>query len=283
MLQDESQCVPGRQGAEDVRVVGDVEDAEHCDHEEPHESQRSEKLSDAAGAPLLHAEEKQQYDERERYDVFAEGAGNHFQPFNRRKYRYGWSDHSVAIEERGAENAHQQQHLAQPGLPFDGLRRQCQHRDESSLTVVVGAQHQNHVFHCDDDDQRVEEHRHHAEHIGRRQRHMPRVKDLLYGIQDAGGRCRHTRRPPRLESMLEETISMWTLLAGAPEKHHRRAGGGFAAGQPGRLESGYCAPLRHRTPPRRTLRARRAATRCSAHNPQAHSYTSASGSVASSS
>ncbi len=110
----------------------------------------------------------------------------HLQPFDRRQHRDGRGDDSVAEEDRGAEDPHQQQPAAQLGSVAHGCRGQRQHRDQTSLAVVVGAQDQHDVLDADDHRQRPEDHRQHAVDVGRRQRHVTVREDLLQGVQRAG-------------------------------------------------------------------------------------------------
>jgi hypothetical protein len=45
--------------------------------------------------------------------------------------------------------------------------RQRHQRERAALALVVGAQQDENVFECDDDDQRPQDHRKNAEHVGR--------------------------------------------------------------------------------------------------------------------
>ena len=102
------------------------------------------------------------------------------------KHRDGRRDHAVAIKQAGAKNADQQQHAAQLGLVLDRLRGQRQHGHQAAFAVVVGAQHQGHVFERNDDGQGPEEDGQDAHHVVGGKGHMPRAEHFLDGVQHAG-------------------------------------------------------------------------------------------------
>ncbi|MPM97061.1 hypothetical protein SDC9_144234 [bioreactor metagenome] len=82
-----------------------------------------------------------------------------FQALDRREHGNRRSDNAIAIEERSAEHTHQKQRAGQARLVLDRLRGQGQHGHQSAFAVVVGAQHQGHVFEGDDDRERPEQYR----------------------------------------------------------------------------------------------------------------------------
>ena len=164
----------------------DVRNAQHGNRQKPDERDRAEELANAAGAPLLHGKQAKQHHQRERNHVLLEMGRNHLQPLHRGQHRDGRGNDAVAIKQRGAENAHRQQHLAQPGLVFHRLRGQRQHGNEPALAIVVGAQYQHHVFEGDDDREGPEENGQDAVDIVWRERHVARAKHLLDRVQHAG-------------------------------------------------------------------------------------------------
>ncbi|MCY1377042.1 hypothetical protein D9M69_645850 [compost metagenome] len=111
---------------------------------------------------------------------------HHLQAFDRRQHRDGRRDHAVAVEERSAEDADDQQQLAQPRLVGHGLGGQREHRDQAALAFVVGAQHEHDVLDGDDDREGPEEHRQDAVDVLHGERHMAVTEDFLDRIENAG-------------------------------------------------------------------------------------------------
>ena len=158
----------GLEGGEHGRRAGDAVQAERGDGQEPAEHDRPEDAADEGGALLLDGEQADQDDDGERHhggrqrrrvDLEAfEGA----QDGNRRR------DGAVAVEQRGADQADDQE----PGAPGAGLgvagRQQGQQGDDAAFAVVVGAQDEQRVFDRDDQDQRPQDERDDAQHrVGR--------------------------------------------------------------------------------------------------------------------
>ena len=186
LVHDEAHRIVGADGPQHGGVLDDVADTQHPQHQKPQQGDRPEELADAGSAPLLHHKQQEQDHQGDRDHVFAEMRGHDLHALHRRQHGNRRGDDTIAIKEAGAEDAQQQQHLAQFGLVFHRLGCQRQHRHQAAFAVVVGAQHQQHVFDRDDDRQRPDKDRQDAVDILRRKRHVAGTKDLLDGIQDTG-------------------------------------------------------------------------------------------------
>ena len=191
-----------------ARVVGDVDDARNADGDEPKQGDGAEHRCNLACPEPLHGEQDREDQQRQRHDVGIEGRGHHFDALDRRKHRDCGRDHRVAEEQRGAENADHEY----PDRP--AAEAPAHHRDQRqdpALAVVVGAQHEGDVFDGDDDRQRPEDQRQHAENLlgrGRRAtgRRMQRLAQRIdraradVAIDDAE-RAEHEQRQILLRRM----------------------------------------------------------------------------------
>ena len=73
-----------------------------------------------------------------------------------------------------------------PAAAWPG-RDQRGQREDAAFALVVGAHHDRHVLDRDDEHQRVDDQREHAEHVLVRRRHGVRAEEALaQGVQRAG-------------------------------------------------------------------------------------------------
>ena len=186
VVPNEVQGIKGTDGPQNAWLIDDMAHTQHGDRNKPNHRDRSEKLANPCRAALLHRKQAEQDDQSERNHEALEARRNHFQTFDRGQHRDSRGNDSIPIKQAGAEDADEEQSPAQAGLVFDRLRRQSQHGHQSAFTVVVGAQHQHHVFDRDDDRQGPEEDREDAVNIGFRKRHMTGAEDLFQCVQHAG-------------------------------------------------------------------------------------------------
>ena len=118
---------------------------------------------DKLGALPLYEEQPDQDHDRERHDGGRKRRRVGLQAFDGAEHRDGRRNRAVTIEQGGADEAHHQQFRA----PCSGLRmarvEQRQQRDDAAFAAVVRAQNQKRVFDRDDQDQRPQDQRHHAE------------------------------------------------------------------------------------------------------------------------
>ena len=89
---------------------------------------------------------------------------------------------------------------AQPGRSATAVRGQRQHRDQAAFAVVVGAQDQQHVLQRDDDRQRPEDQRQHAEDVVAASAARGRARRLPSAHTAGWCRCRRRRRRRRRAS-----------------------------------------------------------------------------------
>ncbi|KAG1242640.1 hypothetical protein G6F65_022913 [Rhizopus arrhizus] len=88
----------------------------------------------------------------------------HLQAFNRTQHRDRRGDHTVAEEQRGAENAEDADHIGRARPVAQCALGQRHQRHDAALAVVVGAHDDGHVLQRDHDVQRPERQRQHAQH-----------------------------------------------------------------------------------------------------------------------
>jgi hypothetical protein len=182
----EHQGVVRAQRHQDVGVGGDLRNAQQRQHAKPDQRDRPEKFADAGRAVFLHREQGEQNDQGDGDHALLEGRRDDFQAFDRRQHRNRRRDDAVAVKQGGAEDADDQQGLAQLGLVFHRGGGQRQHGDQAAFAVVVGAQHQRHVLDGNDDGQRPEEDGQDAVDVVGGERNVPGTENFLDGIQDAG-------------------------------------------------------------------------------------------------
>jgi len=128
-----------------------------------------------------------------RHDIRLEQRRDDFQTLDGAEHRDGGRDHAVAIEERGPEDSQGNQNGAPDGEPCCAParagasrheRRQGQH---AAFALVVRAHHDRDVLDRDDEQQRIDDERQHAENVVVRGRHRVRPEEALaHRIERAG-------------------------------------------------------------------------------------------------
>ncbi len=151
-------------------VCNDVPRAEHRDHHEPDECQRSEDGTDTGGASFLHEEEAEQNRDRDGHDRRLERRGCDFQTLHRGEHRDRRRDDSVAVEQRGSEEGEQDDRPAGADAGFFSLtwRNQRKKGQNSAGSLVVRLHDEGEVFDRDGDHQGPENQRQDAEDVARR-------------------------------------------------------------------------------------------------------------------
>ena len=119
---------------------------------------------------LLHHEQPDQDDDGQRHHGRRQRRRVDLEAFDRAQHRDRRRDGAVAVEQGGADQSDDQK-LGAPGsrLGVAG-RQQRQQRHDAAFAAVVGAQDQQRVFERNDQDQRPQDQRHHAEDRLRRER-----------------------------------------------------------------------------------------------------------------
>ncbi len=121
---------------------------------EPDAHHRPEEGRDPRGAARLNRKQHQQNEHGQRHDIGIEGGGDELDAFDCRQHRQRRRDHGVAVKQRTADNAEQDDGAA---ALADRTLRQRHQRQCASLAMVIGAQQDHHVFQRDDDDQRPQD------------------------------------------------------------------------------------------------------------------------------
>jgi hypothetical protein len=141
------------QCAQDLRRANDPAHTEHADDEEPYQHDRSEYVADERGSLALHQKQANQDCDADRNDDRRELGCVEFEAFHGTQDRDCRRDDTIAVEQRGADQADDEQ----GGAPATGRRmpdiEKRQQRDDAALAAVVGAHDQDGVFERDDHDQ----------------------------------------------------------------------------------------------------------------------------------
>jgi len=186
-VQQELQRMPGPQRLQDGRLLHDLLHAGGRQRQEPQADDGAEPAADETGSETLHREQADDHEHGERHRPPLQRRRHQLQPFHGAQHRDGRRDDAVAVEQRGAEHAQQQQRVAQSGSVPHRARGQRSQRQAAALAVVVGAQHQQHVLQRHHQHQGPEDGRHGADEVHRVHRHAGGGReDLLHGVQRAG-------------------------------------------------------------------------------------------------
>ena len=160
MADDEAHAVHRVERGEHARVLRDVPGAARGKRYEPHDRDRAEERGDPRRAARLHGEQAEQDHHRERYHEPLERRRDHLEAFDRRQHRQRRGDHGIAVEQRRADHAEQDDGEALAAERAMGERHQGK---RAAFAVVVGAQQDDHIFDGDDEDQRPDDERKDAE------------------------------------------------------------------------------------------------------------------------
>ena len=154
------------QRREHARVLDDLRQAEDAEGGEPDQHHRAEEGAHGRRPAALDHEQAEEHERRERHDVGLERRGRGLQALDRGEDRDGGGDQAVAVEQRqpgdgqgGDQGAERGRARHRPG--GEGAQRQ-----HPALAPVVGAQDEDDVLERDDQDQRPEHEREHAQHGG---------------------------------------------------------------------------------------------------------------------
>ena len=200
VLQQEIDAVERIERPQHAGIAGDPDEPGQRDRHEPDQHDRAEQGRDFGGAARLHREQHEQDDDRQRHDIFVERRRRDIDAFDRGQHRQCRRDDGIAIEQRRADDAEQRDDAGGLADAADGARGQRHQRERAALPVVVGAQQDHDVFQRDDDEQRPQDQRHHAEH-GLRGPATPLCPDRRrrrsLRARHKAGWCRYRRRRRR--------------------------------------------------------------------------------------
>ena len=159
------------------------------DGEEPDDHDRAEQAADAVRAVAL----DQRRDPTRMTTVIGttyalEQRRRDLEPLDRAEDGDRRRDHAVAVEQRGAEDAEQRRAPTSAARrPFAGGREQRGQREDAAFALVVGAHDDGDVLDRDDEQQRVDDQRQHAEDVLVRRRHGVRAEEALaHRVERAG-------------------------------------------------------------------------------------------------
>ena len=160
-------------------------DTERSDHDEPRHHDRTEQTADAVGAVPLNREHANQNHDGDRHHIRIEQRCRDLQSLDRAEHGDRRRDDAVAVEQRRAKD---------PSMISTGMRalfsRRCGSRpsgENPAFALVVGAHHDRDVFDRDDQQQRVDDERQHAEDVRVRRGHRMRAEEALaHRIQRTG-------------------------------------------------------------------------------------------------
>ena len=163
VVEEELGAVVRRQRAEDLGVLERPHEPGEREHREPDDHDRPEEPADRAGPEALDGEQPGQHDQRDRDDELLEALVDDLEALDRRQHRDRGRDHAVAVEQRGAEDAEQDERdLRAAAAQVRALDQRDQGHDPA-LAVVVGAHDERHVLDRDDHRDRPEDQRDDAE------------------------------------------------------------------------------------------------------------------------
>ena len=162
MRREETHAIPGIYGGEDLRLVGDVDEAADGHHDHPDDHDRAKPGGDLGGATALGVKEPEDDRDGDRQNIGIELRRDQLHAFHRREHGDGGRDHGVAEKQGGAAHAQQEDRLR---LPPDGALREGHQRQGAAFALVVGAQQHKHIFEAHDDRERPQDERKDAKDI----------------------------------------------------------------------------------------------------------------------
>jgi hypothetical protein len=142
---------------EDARLLHDPPDPERRQNGEPHQHDRAEQTADRRGALALDHEKPDQQEERDRDHVGLEQRGRDLQPLDSAQHRDCRGNHSVAVKQRGADQAGRHDPEIALAVPAGRAQHQRGQRQQAAFAAVVGAHDDDDVFDRDDQDERPED------------------------------------------------------------------------------------------------------------------------------
>ncbi len=274
VLPQEAQPVQGAHRAQHRDVVAalrqDAGEPGGGEHQEPEQHRRAEDRGDARRAVALHGEQGDQDPRRDRQDVGVEGAGRHTQTLHGREHRDRGRDDPVAVEQRRAEQAEQQEGEARHGARAVRFARldQREQGEDPALAVVVRAHDEREVLDGDHQQERPDDQRQDAQDVGVRDLERVLAEEALaqrverrgadVAVDHAEGAQRqHAQRPVHVAAAGRSSLALAPVLGvlRSVRLPARRALG----------RGGASRPLSHGSPSPRARRAahapRRAAPR----------------------
>ena len=172
------------EGGQHFRPLHDLRDTGNGQCCEPHQHDRTEQLSDGRRAVPLDQEECHQHADADRHDESCQPGRDDLHAFQRTEYRDRRRDDAIPVEQRGSENAQQQQCHAPLRGTSGGVRRECRQRHDAAFAAVVCPQDEEHVLQRHDEHQCPEDHRRSADDVRLVERDADlRTEDLVQRVE----------------------------------------------------------------------------------------------------
>ena len=178
---EQAQAVKRIERDQHSRLAGDAPNAERADRDKPDQHDRPEGGADARGAERLHGEQQEEDDDGGRHHVMGQRRRRDLKPFERREHGNRRRDGAVAVDQRRAEKARQDDGRTVPPLHAEE-RHQGQN---AALAVIVDAHGDDDVFDRGDQKQRPDQKRQHAENAVRRGVTAENVESRLERVERA--------------------------------------------------------------------------------------------------
>jgi hypothetical protein len=184
----EARSLPRIDRGQHLGVAQDPADPRQCHADEPDQRNRPEERSQAGGAGSLQHEEPNQDGDCNWNYVWREPRSRDLESFHCAQHADRRRDHAFAVEQCRAENAEGEEDGAPHPWPIpDLVTQQREQRQHPALAAVVGPQNEDEILDDDNQRQRPENQREHAQHVGRSDRDaVSRIKGLTQRIQRTG-------------------------------------------------------------------------------------------------
>ena len=165
-MDEECDRVGRVESGDNAGMAHDAPKPEHRDRDKPDEHDWTERPSDARCPAALHREEDHQDSHRHRHDMRLEEVGRYVETLERAQDRNRGRDDAVAINQRRAEQPHDDER-SPATVPTSAS--QGHQGENAALAMVVGAHHDQTVFDGDYDDQQPNDQRQQSKRHGLRQ------------------------------------------------------------------------------------------------------------------
>jgi hypothetical protein len=209
-------AMPGIEGREDFRPVNELRHAERGEADEPQTRDRAKKAPHIGCAEKLHRKQHDEDHDGDAHDeplhVMIPRLGRQrvrgsraeqsavFEALHSAEHGDGGRDDAIAKQQRGTEQAEQHDHRASFRAFAHAMRGQRHEREHAALAFVVRPQDEDEILHADEQNQRPQHQRDHAEDVlmrGGDVMRAVRAEALLQRVDRARCRCLQTPRRAR--------------------------------------------------------------------------------------
>ena len=144
-------------------MIEDVIKARHGEAQEPEQRDGAEEGRHPCRSLRLHEEQRDDDRKRNGHHIGLEGRCDDLEALDRREHRDRRRDDGIAIEQCCPDHA---QHREPCDRLAHGALRQRHQRECAALPLIVGIEQDQHVFDGNDENQRPQDEREHAQHHG---------------------------------------------------------------------------------------------------------------------